>query len=90
MAIRRWHPGKLIILWIWGGAFACLMLREFLSGQVEATPGRHAIGFALGMLVLVGLTAVTWRWLGDREQRRRSYGASAKSRQRSYRSDGDS
>lgn len=68
--IRRWHYGKLVILWSWGGALTALAY--FLVVGLEPEDGaKLALGFAA--IVLLGaiplaLSAVTWIWLGGREK----------------------
>lgn len=67
MAIGKWHLGKLIILWAWGAALACLLLTDFLRSPVESSPYRHLFEFLILLLTLLTLSAVTWRWLGSKE-----------------------
>jgi hypothetical protein len=67
MAIRTWHPGKLIILWAWGGVAVALALTLFFSRPVTDTPVEHLIEFTLVLFALLALSAVTWRWLGGKE-----------------------
>ena len=70
MAIRNWHPGKLIILWTWGGVFVALLLTDFLTRSVGSAPLAHMIEFVIVLVVLLALSAMTWRWLGGRESDR--------------------
>ena len=70
MAIRKWHPGKLIILWTWGGVFVALLLTDFLTRPVGSGPLAHLFEFVIVLIVLLALSAVTWRWLGGRESDR--------------------
>jgi len=67
MAIRKWHPGKLIILWAWGGIAAALALTRFLMSEVQDSPTAHLIEIILVLLLLLTLSGVTWHWLGGRE-----------------------
>ena len=66
MSIRKWHAGKLIILWAWGGAFAAPMLTDSLRPPVP-TPGIQLLELISSLLVLISLSVVTWRWLGGKE-----------------------
>lgn len=66
MSIRRWHVGKLIILWAWGGVGAALLLTDFRSGSVSAEPLRYLLELLIALAILAALTIVTWRWLGER------------------------
>ena len=67
MAIQKWHPGKLMILWAWGGVGGALALTRFLSRPVEDSPVEHLVEFILILLALLALSAITWHWLGGRE-----------------------
>jgi hypothetical protein len=67
MPIARWHPGKLILLWSWGGIFAALALTSFLSTPVSVSPVLHLITFLTALIILVALSVITWKWLGGRE-----------------------
>ena len=69
MAIEHWHWGKLIIVWVWGGTLSALLLTLFVLEPVENAPGRSAISLALMIVVLLVCSAITWRWLGGKEQR---------------------
>jgi len=66
--IRRWHWGKIVILWSWGGVLAGLLLTAFLSTRPREHPAL-ALGTLLASLTLVVLlSALTWVWLGGKEQ----------------------
>jgi hypothetical protein len=67
MHISRWHPGKLIILWSWGGLIAALALTSFLTSPVSESPGFHLIALLVALLILIALSAITWKWLSGRE-----------------------
>ena len=67
MPITKWHPGKLIILWSWGGIFAALALTSFLSSPVDASPVFHLVALLVALLILVALSVITWKWLTSRE-----------------------
>ena len=69
VAIGRWHRGKVILLWAWGVALILLAL-----DAVRAMPSHSTVGALAGFVLLVftaavpiGLSVVTWIWLGDRE-----------------------
>jgi hypothetical protein len=66
MSIRRWHWGKLIILWAWGGAASLLAMTDFQVTPVEQGPVRHLVELLFAVAVLLLLSVLTWRWLGDR------------------------
>lgn len=67
MSIQRWHWGKLVILWAWGGSVAALLLTAFLSGPVDRNPLGALASLTGALAILAALTAITWRWLGGRE-----------------------
>ena len=67
MSVRKWHKGKLIILWAWGVAGTALALTDFMTRPVESAPVAHLVEFSIVFLALLTLSAVTWHWLGDRE-----------------------
>lgn len=67
MSVRRWHWGKIAILWAWGGMIVALLFTNFLSSPADQTPVRSIVSFVGGIGLLIGLTAVTWRWLGGKE-----------------------
>jgi hypothetical protein len=67
MRIKRWHAGKLIILWSWGGLIAAFALIEFQSGPVSASPLLHLVCFCIAAGVLIALSVITWLWLSGKE-----------------------
>ena len=67
MRIRRWHWGKVVILWAWGGLFVALLLSRFLSQQVRIEPVGAALSFCGSIVILIALTIVTWVWLGGKD-----------------------
>jgi hypothetical protein len=68
MGIRKWHFGKLIILWCWCGVPAALFITDFQLGRADASVGRHLFDLAGALSLLLFLSAVTWHWLGDRAE----------------------
>ena len=72
MAIRKWHKGKLIILWAWGGMIGALSLTAFMADKVQSSPWAHLGEALLCLLVFLSLSAVTWHWLGDRTDEKAS------------------
>jgi hypothetical protein len=68
VSVRRWHWGKLVILWAWGGTIVALLLTNFLSSPADRTPVSSIVSFAGSIALLVGLTVVTWKWLGGKER----------------------
>ena len=68
MRLRRWHWGKIVILWGWGGLLVALLLTRFLSQNAELDPTVASISFLGSLLILGALTIVTWLWLGGKDQ----------------------
>ena len=67
MTSRKWHLGKLIILWAWGGLAAALALTDFLARPVQSAPVTHLLELLFVILALFILSAITWHWLGGKE-----------------------
>jgi hypothetical protein len=67
MAIRKWHPGKLIILWVWGGIALAFALTDFLGRSVQESPLLHLFEIIIVLAGLLLLTGITWHWLGGKE-----------------------
>jgi hypothetical protein len=67
MSIRRWHVGKLIILWSWGVLSAGLAITHFVGTAVSETPILHGFEIIFVVLALLVLTAITWHWLGSED-----------------------
>ena len=68
MQVRRWHWGKIVILWAWGGLFVALLLTKFLSQRAELNPAGSLFSLLGSFLLLAALTVVTWLWLGGKEE----------------------
>jgi len=68
MSIKRWHWGKIVILWAWGGVVVALLLTRFLSQKAEVDPVVSSMSFLGSVLILIALTIVTWLWLGGKDQ----------------------
>jgi hypothetical protein len=66
MSIQKWHYGKLILLWAWGGLIAGLVITDFMR-PLSTGPVLHLIEFFIFVLILVALSIVTWCWLGGKE-----------------------
>jgi membrane protein implicated in regulation of membrane protease activity len=63
MAVRNWHPGKLVLLWgIWA----------FFVGSMYVTSDSYDYdGVVLSAFVLLlPLATLTWRWFSGREVKR--------------------
>ena len=68
MNIKRWHWGKIAILWAWGGLIVALLLVRFLSQKADIDPLVSSLSFLGSIFTLVALTIVTWVWLSGKEQ----------------------
>jgi hypothetical protein len=69
MSIRRWHVGKLIIVWAWGCIAAALALTDFLTRPVFSAPLLHLFELMFVVLCALALSGITWHWLGGKESR---------------------
>jgi len=67
MSIQRWHWGKIVILWAWGGLCVAVLLTRFLSQKAEVDPVVSSLSFVGSVLILGALTIVTWLWLGGKD-----------------------
>jgi protein-S-isoprenylcysteine O-methyltransferase Ste14 len=68
MRIHRWHWGKVVILWAWGGVIAALLLAVFISTPILENPALATIAFVGCLVLLIALSAVTWVWLTGKEK----------------------
>ncbi len=69
MAVRTWHTGKLVILWIWGGLIAAFLLTDFMGRAVNLAPLTHLLELAATLFILLALSGITWYWLGGKESK---------------------
>jgi hypothetical protein len=67
LQVRRWHWGKIVILWAWGGLLVAMLLTRFLSQRAEVDPTVSLLSFVGSVLILGVLTIVTWLWLGGKD-----------------------
>jgi hypothetical protein len=67
MSVRKWHTGKLIILWTWGGVIVGLILTDFMAHPVQQAPTLRAVELLTILLIPLILSGVTWHWLGGKE-----------------------
>ena len=65
--VRRWHWGKIVILWAWGGFIAALLLARFLSSPATNSPALSAVALLSSIVILIALSVATWIWLGGKE-----------------------
>jgi hypothetical protein len=64
MAIRKWHGGKIVILWSWGIA-SCVVLIQIIVQTKGFVAGFLLIAALLA--VLLSLSVITWKWFGGKE-----------------------
>ena len=65
MAIRKWHVGKIILLWTWGVLLSAIILR-IIIGTTDAFQGLLLVVALLA--ILITLSVITWKWFGGKEQ----------------------
>jgi len=68
MSIKRWHWGKIVILWAWGSLVVVLLITSFLSKKVTEAPIASSFSSIGSVLILGALTVVTWIWLSGKEE----------------------
>jgi hypothetical protein len=66
--IRRWHWGKIAMLWAWGGGAVVLLLGGFLSSPANDAPLFATLAFLGSLALLICLSWITWVWLGGKEE----------------------
>ena len=67
MAIKKWHIGKLVLLWVWGLIFVAVAWSTLEGGHVFWLVG---YGLMVGIVAVpAGLSVVTWKWLTGQEER---------------------
>ncbi len=67
MAIKRWHIGKLGLLWVWGFVLVGVMWSTLERGNVSWVVG---YGLMTGIVAVpAALSVVTWKWLTGQEDR---------------------
>ena len=69
MPIKKWHYGKLIILWAWTALLVGLFLQglESLSDAPGSTWPKFALIVSMGTL-LVAMSMITWKWLTGKQR----------------------
>lgn len=67
-SIRRWHWGKIVMLWAWGGTVVALLLGGFLSSPASDSPVFSTFALLASLALLIGLSLLTWTWLGGKER----------------------
>jgi hypothetical protein len=65
MAIRKWHVGKIVLLWAWG-VILCAITIRIIIGTTNALLGLLLVVTLLA--ILITLSVITWRWLSGKEQ----------------------
>ncbi len=64
MAIRKWHVGKVVMLWAWG-ILLCALLIRLIIGTADALAGLVLI--LSGLAILIALSVITWKWFSGKE-----------------------
>jgi hypothetical protein len=66
--IKKWHWGKIVIVWAWGMIPFAYMLNLFISQSVASNPLLSMFCFLTCLFILLYLTQVTWLWLSGKER----------------------
>jgi len=67
MSIRKWHHGKLIVLWSWGTLLSVGALTEVKTAQADSLTLFRLCELLFALCILITLSVVTWIWLGGKE-----------------------
>ena len=65
--IRKWHVGKLTILWVWMGVFSVWLINMFQSTKIKEATALALLCLAIALLLLMVMSVITWIWLGGKE-----------------------
>ena len=65
MEIRKWHTGKLVLLWLWGLVLIGLAL-NLLEDMDNPVFGSLLLLFII--TAPIGLSVVSWKWLSGKEK----------------------
>jgi len=63
MAIRDWHPGKLLMLWA-----ALVVWMAFLQPKLPQDDELRGWAWILWLVGLAAVFTVTWRWFTGRQR----------------------
>ncbi len=62
--IKKWHRGKILLLWIWGLVISGFSL-HLLRSDENIVSGFILIIIIIGLPIV--LSVITWKWLGGQE-----------------------
>ena len=73
MAVKNWHFGKIVLLWVCGMLPALMIVLVFgdtsRSGDFRIDEEPLATAFAAVLVALGFLVPLTWKWLSGKEKR---------------------
>jgi hypothetical protein len=67
MQIKKWHPGKLVILWLWSGGIAVWLMSLSQTVDIKSAQYMYLASLMAAIAFLVLPTVITWVWLGSKE-----------------------
>ena len=70
MNVKRWHIGKVVMVWAWGAVIVVVLL-HFLREKQADLQQHVLLGFVVLALIFaipIALSILTWRWLTGREE----------------------
>jgi len=73
-SIRKWHHGKLIVLWSWGGLLCAIALTDVKTARLDQWTLFRLCELLVVLGLLVTLSVITWIWLGGKEESKDSAG----------------
>jgi hypothetical protein len=66
MAIRNWHVGKIVLLWVWASVL-CGVLVQAIKGLAHEQFVTGFIFIGLFIVIAVVMSVVTWKWFSGKE-----------------------
>jgi len=67
--IKRWHRGKLVILWTWASIAFIAAITEFLKADThKGKSSELLLEITFILIVPFLLSVLTWYWVGNEEQ----------------------
>jgi len=68
MAIRKWHVGKVILLWVWGVGLSIFSLHilDFIKNMNFIL---RSLLIVMIIVIPIILSVITWIWLSGKENK---------------------
>jgi hypothetical protein len=66
-SIKKWHYGKIVLLWGWGGFILVFLISAYMATKPDDKPIAHLCEALVMLVILFALSCITWIWLGGKE-----------------------